>query len=266
MFLRQALNSPPPLPTFPAASQTVLLQFFWPSKNLRTWQSETCLFVLHSGSIEECMLCRDSTPEDNLFLTSCGHQFCFNCIKECVGVIIQAQMATRNLNFSSLAACPHCPITSCQSELGRSELIKLLGQKTVQAYERWLLSAYERLFGSLIQQRSENPSLLNLCSSAICDPTNPTTVLSTSFQDLFPLKEKKEGSKVFLCTSCDAAWCAFCGGQLPVIQEEHTGSGNNNDNRMHADCSGQEKFLLFKCMVELKDACQIYTQGSCQMV
>jgi hypothetical protein len=84
---------------------------FWPSKNLRTWQSETCLFVLHSGSIEECMLCRDSTPEDNLFLTSCRHRFCFNCIKECVGVIIQAQMATRNLNFSSLAACPHCPIT-----------------------------------------------------------------------------------------------------------------------------------------------------------
>ncbi len=51
-----------------------------------------------------------------------------------------------------------------------------------------------------------------------------------------------------------------------MIQEEHTSSGNNNDNRMHADCSGQEKFLLFKCMVELKDACQIYTQGSCQMV
>jgi hypothetical protein len=111
MFLLQPLSPPPPLPTFPAASYTVLLQFFWPSKNLRTWQSETRLFVLHSGSIEECMLCRDSTPEDNLFLTSCGHRFCFNCIKECVGVIIQAQMATRNLNFSSLAACPHCPIT-----------------------------------------------------------------------------------------------------------------------------------------------------------
>ncbi len=79
-------------------------------------------------------------------------------------------------------------VVSCQSELSRSELMKLLGQKTVQAYERWLLSAYERLFGSLIQQRSENPSLLKLCSSAICDPTNPTTVLSTSFQDLFPLK------------------------------------------------------------------------------
>lgn len=111
MFLLQALSPPPPIPTFPAASHTVLLQFFWPSRNLWTWQSETCLFVLHSGSIEECMLCRDSTPKDNLFLTSCGHRFCFNCIKECVGVIIQAQMATRNLNFSSLAACPHCPIT-----------------------------------------------------------------------------------------------------------------------------------------------------------
>lgn len=68
--------------------------------------------------------------------------------------------------------------------------------------------------------------------------------------------EDKEGSKVlWFCTSCDAAWCAFCGNQLPVVQNK------NDRNQTHLYCDGQQKFKIYKAMVELEDACKIYTEG-----
>jgi hypothetical protein len=78
---------------------------------------------------------------------------------------------------------------SCKEELSRSEVMKLLGHQMFQDYERWLLSAYCELFGSLIiGQGLEKPAPLKLCLSSLCDPRKPTMVLSTSFPDLCPLK------------------------------------------------------------------------------
>jgi hypothetical protein len=147
--------------------------------------------------------------------------------------------------------------------------MKLLGHQMLQDYESWLLSAYCELFGSLIiGQGLEKPAPLKLCLSSLCDPRKPTMVLSTSFPDLCPLKEEKtleESNEVqfWLCTSCDAAWCAFCGVQLPgtTIQQSKL-RGKDSPHRMyHADCSGRQKFLLYKFMLELEDARKIYTQG-----
>ncbi|KAH9562737.1 hypothetical protein CY35_05G087400 [Sphagnum magellanicum] len=224
------------------------------------------------GSFEDnCGLCKNSTSKD-LFLTSCRHSFCCGCIKEHVHTIIQTQMALTNPTFANLAPCAQCPISSCKEELSRSEVMKLLGHQMLQDYERWLLSAYCELFGSLIiGQGLEKPAPLKLCLSSLCDPRKPTMVLSTSFPDLCPLKvsaEEKtlEGSnevQFWLCTSCDAAWCAFCGVQLPAttIQQNKLGGKDFPHQMYHADCSGRQKFLLYKFMLELEDARKIYTQG-----
>jgi hypothetical protein len=65
-----------------------------------------------------------------------------------------------------------------------------------------------------------------------------------------------EGSKVFWsCTSCDAVWCAFCGKHMPAARSK------SDRNKMHMQCKGQWKFMVYKCMVDLEEACRILTQG-----
>lgn len=66
----------------------------------------------------------------------------------------------------------------------------------------------------------------------------------------------EEGSKVFWsCTSCEAVWCAFCGKHIPVSRSK------SDRNKIHMGCKGQWKFMVYRCMVELEEACRIFKQG-----
>lgn len=90
-----------------------ILQVKMPLKGATTifsTQWQWVCFFLHSGSFEDCGLCKNSTSKD-LFLTSCQHRFCCGCIKEHVHTIIQTQMALTNPTFANLAPCAQCPIS-----------------------------------------------------------------------------------------------------------------------------------------------------------
>lgn len=68
------------------------------------------------------------------------------------------------------------------------------------------------------------------------------------------LDEKEDDRSVWICTTCEAAWCVACGDQIPP-------SSKPDDIKVHAHCEGTQRYEIYKSLVDLSEACTIYTLG-----
>ncbi|KAG0588405.1 hypothetical protein KC19_2G240500 [Ceratodon purpureus] len=200
----------------------------------------------------ECGVCLTSKAED-AFITSCGHQFCRSCIKELVSNAVQEIENPAMEDYLSTRTC--CPKSSCSEELGWNDLVDLLGENRARSYGRWYVSNFEKFFAPLLKPTTSQQMR---CWNPKCDQKKCNAILSANTKDLLIPEGgyKDEGSKVFWsCVSCDTVWCAFCGKHMPAARSK------NERNKMHMQCKGQWKFMVYKCMVDLDEACVILTQG-----
>ncbi|XP_024395167.1 uncharacterized protein [Physcomitrium patens] len=208
----------------------------------------------NAEDVDECCLCHLSKAEE-AFITSCRHRFCRSCIKEHVSKIVKEP---NNPSLEVLATRSRCPKPSCSGELSWRDFKELLGEKRVRSYGRWLGSNYSNYFAPLTRPTLSQENRMH-CWNVKCDQKKPSAILSVkNMKDLLipEVGYIEEGSRVFwLCTSCDSAWCAFCGKQMPVSRIK------SDPNKLHTHCTGKWRFMVYKCMVELEEACKILSRG-----
>ncbi|KAG6556424.1 hypothetical protein Mapa_002367 [Marchantia paleacea] len=226
----------------------------------------------------DCWICKDLEAKDP-FTTGCGHTYCRTCIVEYVRKVVKSQMAVLNPTYPDLKAQVMCPNSSCKEELSQRELTVLLGAKAVRVYGKWLATILDKFY---------RPSLIKdarvECTNIKCTQGVPTVVLSSKVSDIGTTKvrhalqvrgiqrkcmkqqcvrlllntvgldEKEANRAVWICTTCEAAWCVACGVQIPLTSK-------NDKSKGHAHCEGVQRYEVYKSLVDLNEACSIYTLG-----
>ncbi|KAJ7530993.1 hypothetical protein O6H91_14G027500 [Diphasiastrum complanatum] len=175
-----------------------------------------------------------------------------------------------------------CPNPSCNEELVQQDLINLIGLPAVRDYERWMANYYDILYKPAVSKTSSM-----VCLSANCDQQVTSAILADRISDLstvevkhaldvrglsFPNCTKRSCVKLLLsniggdpkhtdalwvCTTCEAAWCGGCGVRMPLnILQSKT------HNASHLFCDRQRKYPIYKAIHDLKKAWHYYTSGS----
>lgn len=67
-------------------------------------------------------------------------------------------------------------------------------------------------------------------------------------------RSKREQDKaLWLCTTCDHTWCAYCGFLMPLMRKR------SDRQNVHTECSGQQRFKMYECMMQLEAASKSYS-------
>ncbi|KAL3690077.1 hypothetical protein R1sor_016386 [Riccia sorocarpa] len=228
------------------------------------------------GGAADCGLCKALEAVDP-FTLDCGHTFCRSCIVEYVKKVVKSQMAVMHPTIPSLMEQLVCPVISCKEEFTQRNLSILLGPKAVRHYIRWLGSVLDRFYrASLRDERVQ-------CSNSRCMQDGPTVVLSSKVADVATSKvrqalqvrginrrcmkqqcvklllktvgvDEKEDRAVWICTTCEGAWCVACGIPIPP-------SSRPEEIKVHPVCAGSVRYKIYKSLEDLGEACRIYTLG-----
>lgn len=67
-------------------------------------------------------------------------------------------------------------------------------------------------------------------------------------------RSKREQDKaLWLCTTCDQTWCAYCGFLMPLMRKR------SDRQNVHTECSGQQRFKVYESMMKLDAAYKSYS-------
>lgn len=67
-------------------------------------------------------------------------------------------------------------------------------------------------------------------------------------------RSKREQDKaLWLCTTCDQTWCAYCGFLMPLMRKR------SDRQNVHTECSGQQRFQVYESMMKLDAAYKSYS-------